>query len=63
MLCDVLFSLYLLFLPPFLSVDPETDASPMIDYVTDDRSFAAELQGKPLFDHRDIALSILSCLH
>ena len=29
----------------------------MIDYVTDDRSFAAELLGKPPpFDHPDIAL-------
>ena len=59
------FALYLLFLPLFSSVDPETTAdAPVIDYVTDDPfSLSAELPGKPPFDHPDIAHSILSCLH
>ena len=57
-LCD----LYLLLLPPLLPVDPETDASLVIDYVTDGPSLPEQL-GKPPFDHLDIAHSILSCLH
>ena len=36
------------FSPLFSSVDPETDAAPVIDYVDDDTSsFSAELPGKP----------------
>ena len=44
-----MFALYLLFLPLFSSVDPETNAdAPVIDYVTDDpSSLSAELPGKP----------------
>ena len=43
-----LFALYLLFLPPHsLPIDPETDAAPEIDCVTDDpSSFSAKLPGK-----------------
>ena len=50
MLCDALFALYLLFLPPSSSpVDPETGADATeYDYVTDDpSSCATELPGKP----------------
>ena len=48
MLCDAMFALYLLFLPPLLSVDLETDAAPVIDYVNDaTSSISAELPGKP----------------
>ena len=53
------------FFPLFSSVDPETDAAPVIDYVDNDPpSLSAELPGKqtPL-DHPDIADSILSYLH
>ena len=43
-----LFALYLLFLPPFLSLDTETDtAATQYDYGVDDPSFSAELPGKP----------------
>ena len=52
-----LFALYLLFLPLFSPVDPETDAAPVTDYISDDTSsFSAELPGKqtPL-EHSDIA--------
>ena len=48
MLCDAMPALYLLFLALFSPVDPETDAAPVIDYVSDDpSSFTAELPGKP----------------
>ena len=50
------------FFPLFSLVDPETDASPVIDYVDDDTSsFSAELPGKqtPL-EHSDIAHFFLS---
>ena len=46
MLYDALFALYLLFLPLFSPVDPETDAAPVIDYVDDDPSLL-EQPGKP----------------
>ena len=41
--------MYLLFLPLFSSVDPETAAdAPVIDYVDDEpSSLSAELPGKP----------------
>ena len=43
-----LFALYLLFLPPLLSLDTETDAAAIqYDYGVDDPSFSAELPGKP----------------
>ena len=43
-----LFALYLLFLPPLLSLDTETDAAAtQYDYGVDDPSFSAELPGKP----------------
>ena len=41
-----LFALYLLCLPPLLSLDIETDA-PVDDYVTDDPSLLPEQPGKP----------------
>ena len=41
-------ALYLLFLPPLLSLDTETDAAAtQYDYGVDDPSFSAELPGKP----------------
>ena len=47
-----LFALYLLFLPPLLSLDTETDAAAtQYDYGVDDPSFSAELPGKPPLDH------------
>ena len=42
-----MFALYLLFLPLFSLVDPETDAAPVVDYITDDPSFLSEQPGKP----------------
>ena len=44
-----LFALYLLFLPPLLPLDTETDADAAapFDYGVDDPSFSAELPGKP----------------
>ena len=43
-----MFALYLLFLPPLLSLDTETDAAAtQYDYGVDDPSFSAELPGKP----------------
>ena len=43
-----MFALYLLFLPPLLSLDSEIDAAAtQIDYGDDDPSFSAELPGKP----------------
>ena len=51
---------YLLFLPPLLMVDPETDAAAGYIYDPADQSFAAEQQGKqtPL-DHSYIAYVFL----
>ena len=44
----LMFALYLLFLPPLLSLDTETDAAAtQYDYGVDDPSFSAELPGKP----------------
>ena len=58
-----LFALYLLFLPPLLSLDTETDAAATLyDYGVDDPSFSAELPGKPPRSP-DIAYSSLYCLH
>ena len=43
-----MFALYLLFLPPLLSLDSETDAAAtQYDYGVDDPSLSAELPGKP----------------
>ena len=43
-----LFALYLLFLPPLLSLDTETDAAAtQYDYGVDDPSFLPEQPGKP----------------
>ena len=50
MLCIVmhLFALYLLFLPPLLSLDTETDAAAtQYDYDVDDHSLLPEQPGKP----------------
>ena len=45
---NYLFALYLLFLPPLLSLDSETDAAAtQIDYCVDDPSFLPEQPGKP----------------
>ena len=44
----LMFALYLLFLPPLLSLDTETDAAAtQYDYGVDKPSFSAELPGKP----------------
>ena len=44
----LMFALYLLFLPPLLPLDTETDAAAtQYDYGVDDPSFSAELPGKP----------------
>ena len=45
----LMFALYLLFLPPFLSGRPRDDAdAPVVDYITEDpSSCATELPGKP----------------
>ena len=43
-----MFALYLLFLPPLLSLDTETDAAAtQYDYGVDDPSFLPEQSGKP----------------
>ena len=43
-----LFALYLLFLPPLLSLDTETDAAAtQYDYGVDDHSLLPEQPGKP----------------
>ena len=58
-----LFALYLLFLPPLLSVDTETDAAAtQYDYGVDDPSLLLEQPGKPPFDHQ-ISPTLLYCLH
>ena len=55
-----LFALYLLFLPPLLSLDTETDAAAtQYDYGVDDPSFLPEQPGKPPLDHQ-ISLILLS---
>ena len=48
-----LFALYLLFLPPLLSLDIETDvaAGAPSDYAVYDPSFLLEQPGKPPHDH------------
>ena len=58
-----LFALYLLFLPLFSPVDPETDAAPEYDYTLEDQPLSAKLPGKqnPL-DHSYIAHSF-SLMH
>ena len=44
----LLFALYLLFLPPLLSLDTKTDAAAtQYDYGVDDPSFLLEQLGKP----------------
>ena len=47
-LCGILFPLYLLFLPPFLSVDPAAIAADTVEYddYVDDQTTTAELPGK-----------------
>ena len=53
-----MFALYLLFLPPLLSLETETDAAAtQYDYGVDDPSFSAELPGKRPLDQPDIAYS------
>ena len=52
------------FFPLFSPVDPETDAAPVIDYITDDpASFSAELPGKQnLLGHSYITHSFFPVL-
>ena len=51
---------YLLFLPLFLPVDPETDAAAGYIYDPADQSFATEQQGKQIpLDHSYIAYVFL----
>ena len=48
-----LFASYLLFLPPLLSLDTETDAAAtQYDYGVDDPSLLPEQPGKPPLDHQ-----------
>ena len=48
-----LFALYLLFLPPLLSLDSDTDAAAaQFDYGADDPSYLLEQPGKPPLDHQ-----------
>ena len=48
-----LFALYLLFLPPLLSLDTETNtAATQYDYGVDDPSLLPEKPGKPPLDHQ-----------
>ena len=48
-----MFALYLLFLPPLLSLDTETDAAAtQYDYGVDDPSLLPEQPGKPPLDHQ-----------
>ena len=59
-----LFALYLLFLPPLLSLDIETDAAAtQYDYGVDDPSFLVKLPGKPpLITRYRLFFSILLAL-
>ena len=60
----LMFALYLLFLPPLLSLDTETDAAPtQYDYGVDDPNFSAELPGKPPLDHQISPIPSIYCLH
>ena len=60
----LMFALYLLFLPPLLSFDTETDtAATQYDYGVDDPSFSAELPGKsPLITRYRLFYSLLLAL-
>ena len=59
-----LFVLYLLFLPPLLSLDTETDAiATQYDYGVDDHSLLLEQPGKPPLDHQISPIPPLYCLH
>ena len=59
-----LLAMYLLFLPPLLFGRPRDDAdAPVVDYVTDDRSFLSEQPGKPpLITRYRLVFSILLAL-
>ena len=60
----LMFALYLLFLPPLLSLDTETDATAtQYDYDVDDHSFLPEQSGKPPLDHQISPIPSLYCLH
>ena len=49
----LMFALYLLFLPPLLSLDTETDAAAtQYDYGVDDPSLLPKQPGKPPLDHQ-----------
>ena len=47
-----MFALYLLFLPPLLSLDSDTDAAAQFAYGVDDPSYLPEQLGKPPLDHQ-----------
>ena len=48
-----MFAVYLLFLPPLLLLDTETDAAAtQYDYGVDDPSLLPEQPGKPPLDHQ-----------
>ena len=56
----LMFTLYLLFLPPLLSLDIETDvAATQYNYGVDDPSLLPEQPGKPPLDHQ-ISPTLLS---
>ena len=60
----LLFALYLLFLPPLLSLDTETDAAAtQYDYGVDDPSLLPEQPGKPPLITRYRLFYSLYCLH
>ena len=59
----LMFALDLLFLPPLLSLDTETNAAAtQYDYGVDD-PFLPELPGKPPLDHQISPIPSLYCLH
>ena len=60
----LMFALYLLFLPPLLSLDTETDAAAtQYDYGVDDPSFLLEQPGKPPLNHQISPITSLYYLH
>ena len=59
----LMFALYLLFLPPLLSLDTETDAAAtQYDYGVDEPSLPKQ-PGKPPLDHQLSPIPSLYCLH
>src|SRR5215216_4942111 len=59
-----MFALYLLFLPPLLSLDLETDAAAtQYDYGVDDPSLPEQPGKPPPLDHQISPIPFLYCLH